>query len=118
MLGFLEISELIIGIFLIISSIILTYKLYLFKRKNPKDELVTAGIYSKIRNPEYLPLLMIFFSFFIVRRNTINFILLICLIITSHISITREELKLNKKYGIKYREYMKEVPWRLIPGLY
>jgi len=111
-------SELVVGFFLSISGIILAVKLYLFKHRNDKDELVTHGIYSKIRNPEYLPLLMIFLSFFIVRRNIINLILSICLIIVSHISIKIEESKLIKKHGNKYRVYMKKVPWRLIPRLY
>ena len=117
-MNFLDVSELVVGISLFISSIILTYRLYLFKRRNDKDELITHGIYSKIRNPEYLPFLMIFFSFFIVRRNTINFILSICAIIVSHISIKKEESKLIKIHENKYREHMKKVPWRLIPRLY
>ncbi len=117
-MDFLEVSELVVGVLLFISSIIFAFRLYLFKRRNDKDELVTHGMYSKIRNPEHLPFLMLFLSFFIVRRNTINLILSICVIIVSHISIKREESKLIKIHGNKYREYMKRVPWRFIPRLY
>lgn len=117
-MDFLEISELVVGISLFISCIILTYKLFLFKLRNDKDELITHGIYSKIRNPEHLPFLMLFFSFFLVRRNTINFILSICVVIVSHTSIKKEESKLIETHGGKYREYLKKVPWRLIPRLY
>lgn len=117
-MDFLEVSELLVGIALFISSIILTYRLYVFKRGSDKGELVTHGIYSKIRNPEHLPFLMFFFSFFLVRRSAINFILSICVVIVSHISIKKEESKSIEIHGDKYRGYMKEVPWRLIPRLY
>ena len=115
---FLTTAEIIVGVALFISSIILTVKCSLFWRRKYKDELISYGIYSRIRNPHYLPVLMIILSFFIVHRDIINLIFLASSSVLIHLSIKKEESQFIKRYGDEYREYMKKVPYRLIPRVY
>ena len=117
MFDLLQISGLIIGVGLITLAIIFSIKLFSFRRKN-KDALITHGMYSHVRYPQYLPILMIFLAFFIIRADAINLILLSSSLIFIHLSIKREEAQLIKHFGKEYEEYMNRVSWKLIPKVY
>ena len=71
-----------------------------------KGELITDGIYSKIRNPMYLGFIIWIIGFPVFMQSA--FTLASSAIWVSHIIYwkTLEERELEKKYG-EYREYSK-----------
>ena len=79
--------------------------------------LVTSGIYSKIRHPGYLGLILIYlgfaFGFGIVWMLIPAFIF----ITLTYLTAMKEEDLLKSKFGNEYEDYMKRVPWRLIPKI-
>jgi protein-S-isoprenylcysteine O-methyltransferase Ste14 len=107
----------IVGGALFVVGILFAIQWYRFWRLN-KDQLITHGMHSHIRHPQYLPALSILSSFYLVRPDTINLFILIIAILTVHITIKKEESQLIARFKDEYREYMKKVPWRLIPRVY
>lgn len=79
--------------------------------------LVTSGIYSKIRHPGYLGLILIYFGF--AFGFGIVWALIPVVIFTTLTCLTaiKEEELLKSKFGNEYEDYMKHVPWRLIPKI-
>jgi protein-S-isoprenylcysteine O-methyltransferase Ste14 len=82
------------------------------------EKLVTEGLYSRIRHPLYLGLILIYFGFAFawgiiwILAPTIIFIALIIL------TAIREEEVMKGKFGREYEEYMRRVPWRFIPRIF
>jgi len=74
------------------------------------DKLISKGIYSLIRHPLYLGMLLIFLGYLLVSASVGSFIHLLCLIIYLPIGIYFEERNLIKKYGEGYKNYAKQVP--------
>jgi protein-S-isoprenylcysteine O-methyltransferase Ste14 len=82
------------------------------------DRLVTAGIYSKIRHPCYLSLILMYFGVAILWG--IAWILIPAAVFTVLTVLTalREERLLLEKFGSEYREYTRRVRWRFIPKVF
>jgi len=82
------------------------------------ERLVTEGLYSKIRHPLYLGLILIYFGFAFawgiiwILAPTVIFIALTIL------TAIREEEAMRGKFGREYEEYMRRVPWRFIPRIF
>ena len=82
------------------------------------ERLVTEGLYSKIRHPLYLGLILIYFGFAFawgiiwILAPTVIFIALTIL------TAIREEEVMRGKFGREYEEYMRRVPWRFIPRIF
>lgn len=82
------------------------------------EKIVTSGIYSKIRHPGYLGLILIYWGFAVswgmiwILIPVIIFSTLTCL------TAIEEEKFLKKKFGKEYEEYMRRVPWRFIPKVF
>ena len=75
----------------------------------PGKVLVTTGIYSKIRNPIYLGIKIIYLGFALYFRSIISIILVIIILVPVHIFRARkEEQELIKKFGERYKEYKKK----------
>jgi protein-S-isoprenylcysteine O-methyltransferase Ste14 len=115
LLGF---AGVLVGIGLFISSIVLSIMWFFFWRKNSRAKLVTDGIHNYIRHPQHLPLFAIFVSFYMAIPTISNLVLLLFSFVFIHLSITRDESQLIRRYGQEYREYMNKVRWRLIPRVY
>lgn len=115
--NYFETLGVIVGGALFVFGLIFAIKWYRFQRKN-KDQLITHGMYSHIRHPQYLPVLSILSSFYLARPDMINLFILIIAIIAVHLSIKKEESQLIARFKDEYREYMKKVQWRLIPRVY
>jgi len=82
------------------------------------EEIVTTGVFSRIRHPMYLSLIIIFFGLVIawgVVWMFLPFLLVLVLIVMTAI---KEEEFLLQRFGHRYEQYMKETPWRLIPGIF
>ena len=80
------------------------------------QELVTEGIYSKVRHPFYLSLLILFGGITIISWNIYGLLFYILLLISIRIRIIKEENELVTKFKEKYENYIKETPM-LIPKL-
>ena len=81
-----------------------------------KGEMVTTGIYSYIRHPQYLGFLMLTFGMNL-EWTTFFTLLLYPVIVVLYYRLARSEEKYSIEiYGDKYKEYMKKVPM-LIPRL-
>lgn len=74
------------------------------------EKLRIQGIYSHVRHPLYLGLLLIFLGYFLVSGTSGGLIHLCCLVAYLPFGIYFEEKNLLKKYGLTYSDYQKNVP--------
>ncbi|MBN3581446.1 isoprenylcysteine carboxylmethyltransferase family protein [Algoriphagus aestuarii] len=74
------------------------------------QKLVTTGLYSKIRHPLYIGLMMIFFGYVLVSAQYTALIHFICLVVYLPFGMYYEEKNLIDQYGEAYRTYQKNVP--------
>jgi protein-S-isoprenylcysteine O-methyltransferase Ste14 len=82
-----------------------------------KPTLVTNGIYSVIRNPSYLGLLVSMLGWALAFRSGVG-VLLVALILPPLVArIRAEERLLRTQFGGEYDAYCART-WRLIPALY
>jgi len=79
------------------------------------EKIVTSGIYSKIRHPGYLGLLLTFFGFAFAWGIVWIFIPVLILSILYYLTAIKEEEYLLRKFGKEYEEYIRQVPRRFIP---
>jgi protein-S-isoprenylcysteine O-methyltransferase Ste14 len=68
-------------------------------------QLVSHGIYSKIRNPIYVFSAMLIFGFLLALQKPIVFVLLTILLPVQIIRARQESRVLEEKFGDEYRHY-------------
>ena len=90
----------------------------IFWEKTYKGQLVTTGYFKYIRHPHYASLLAIGFGLSLFFYSMLALLISIIAIPIMVCSILDEEKELIAVYGDEYRNYMKRVPWRLVPGLF
>jgi len=110
----------IFGTFLWILSAFLGWlPIYMFKKKGgvrkgesfvKTNKLVTTGIYSIIRHPQYLAGMLLGFSFILVSQHWLVLVLAIPFITIFYIAALDEDKSCLKKFGSSYKEYIKKVP--------
>ena len=83
----------------------------------PGHELVTTGIYSRIRNPSYLGLLVASLGWVLAFRSGVGILLVAALVPPLVARMRAEENLLRSHFGRKYDEYCAHTK-RLIPGIY
>ena len=83
----------------------------------PGHELVTGGIYSRIRNPSYLGLLVMSLGWALAFRSVVGVLLTVLLIPPLVARMGAEERLLRTQFGDQYDDYRSRTS-RLIPGLY
>jgi protein-S-isoprenylcysteine O-methyltransferase Ste14 len=110
--------SLIIGLIITIVGIIIYFKWEIFWEKTYKGQLVTEGIFKKIRHPHYTSLLILGFGLAFFFYSILALIIAFVAIPIMIISIYDEEKLLIQQYGNDYKNYMKEVPWRIIPRVF
>ncbi|PMP86529.1 MAG: hypothetical protein C0174_01280 [Thermodesulfobium narugense] len=82
------------------------------------EKVVTGGIYSKIRHPGYLGLILAYFGVAFLFNNMIPIIIAIILSTLYILTALKEEEYLTKRFKKDYGEYMKRVRWRFIPKIF
>lgn len=82
-----------------------------------EHQLVTSGIYSVIRHPSYLGMLVIVFGWGLAFRSAVGLILAALTGIPVIARIKSEEALLLKEFGIEYENYRRNT-FRLLPGIY
>lgn len=83
----------------------------------PGHTLVTTGIYSTIRNPSYLGLLLNSLGWALAFRSWIGVMLVAAILVPLVARINAEERLLRSQFGEEYDAYRARTS-RLIPGLY
>lgn len=82
-----------------------------------RGKLMTWGVYSKIRHPQYTGLFIILFGEGIVHWPTVVSVLAFPIIIAAYTSLAKkEEQQMLDQFGDEYRDYQKRVPM-FIPRL-
>ncbi len=83
-----------------------------------EHELITQGLYRKIRHPAYLGSLLIITALALQFGNLLSFLIVLILAIAVHVYRIRiEEAALMQHFGQKYMTYKKGT-WRLVPWIY
>ena len=83
----------------------------------PGHTLVTTGIYSRIRNPSYLGLLIASLGWVLAFRSGVGVLLVAALVPPLVARMRAEEKLLHSHFGREYDEYCARTR-RLIPGIY
>jgi protein-S-isoprenylcysteine O-methyltransferase Ste14 len=83
----------------------------------PEHTLVTTGIYSRIRNPSYLGLLIATLGWALAFRSGVGVMLTALMIPPLVARMHAEEKLLRAHFGSEYESYIAHT-WRLIPGVY
>ncbi|MDH7516902.1 MAG: isoprenylcysteine carboxylmethyltransferase family protein [Candidatus Thermoplasmatota archaeon] len=107
-----------LGIIIFLLGAFVYFKWELFWHKTYHGQLVTEGIFRYIRHPHYTSLLIIGFGLALFFYSTFALAIAIVAIPIMIWSIIDEEKLLIKQYGEEYKEYMKKVPWRIIPRIF
>ena len=94
------------------------FKWEMFWHKTYKGQLVIDGIFQYLRHPHYTSLVIIGFGLAFFFHSLAALLIAFIAIPIMIISIFDEEKLLVKQYGEEYEEYMKKVPWRMIPFLF
>ena len=94
------------------------FKWEIYWNKTYNGQLITGGIFQHIRHPHYVSLLIVGFGLALFFYSLFALIIAFLAVPIMIWSILDEEKLLLKQYGQKYKDYMKEVPWRLIPKIF
>jgi protein-S-isoprenylcysteine O-methyltransferase Ste14 len=79
-------------------------------------QLATTGIYSKVRHPQYIGFVATMLGFLLMWPTLLTIIMFPVLLYMYYRLAKNEERDMEKEFGQRYREYMKQTP-RFIPHL-
>jgi len=82
------------------------------------QKLVTYGIYSKMRHPIYLSIIVIYVGFSLFFNSWLSLIIAILFSATWFFSAIQEEKGLIEIFGQEYIDYKSKTKWRIIPGIF
>jgi protein-S-isoprenylcysteine O-methyltransferase Ste14 len=83
----------------------------------PGHMLVTSGVYSRIRNPSYLGLLIMSLGWALAFRSGVGVLMTAALMPPLIARMRAEEHLLASEFGAEYEAYRART-WRLLPGIY
>ena len=112
------IPSIITGVILFIIGSYIYFKWEIFWQKTYHGQLVTDGIFKKIRHPHYTSLLIIGFGLAFFFNSMLSLIVAVIAIPIMIISINDEEKRLIKQYGDDYKKFMEKTPWKIIPYIF
>lgn len=110
------ISTLFGGILLLMGGGLCVYW-YIFWNRNYQGKLLTQGPYMYVRHPFYTGFILLAVGLAVLIPLYETRFLAVITLAVMVVFVPREEAELIRKYKSKYREYMDEVKWRLIPGI-
>ena len=108
-------AQVIVGVPFTIVGFVICIRWYLFWRNNYDGSLITHGPFTWVRHPFYSGFLVLTLGLAIWLPAPDTIALLVISIVTIIIYIPREEAELLERHKQEYEEYMKRVPWKLIP---
>ncbi|MDH4211510.1 MAG: isoprenylcysteine carboxylmethyltransferase family protein [candidate division WOR-3 bacterium] len=113
----------IVGIVVFVSAMSFHMKGHAVHKQADQDsekieELVTGGMFSRVRHPMYSSLILIILGMTIASGVVIMILPAVILSLLTILTALKEEEFLIKKFGGEYREYMKRVPYRFIPRIF
>jgi len=82
-----------------------------------RHTLVTTGLYSRIRHPRYLGIILFTFGISFTFRSIISSIISLFVVIVLLWRIREEELFMSREFGPDWQSYL-ERSWRLVPFIY
>ena len=82
------------------------------------EVLVTTGVFSTMRHPMYLSLILMYLGLVIAWGVVWMFLPSLLFSVLTVLTAIKEEKVLLSKFGHQYEEYMEAVPWRLIPKIF
>ena len=88
------------------------------KKSQEIQNIVTTGVFSKIRHPLYLSLIAMNLGIALAFGVMMTFVFALLTIPHWVITASEEETALLKKFPDEYTKYMHEVRWRMIPGIF
>jgi len=112
------ILSIIVGLVIFLLGSIVYFKWEIYWQKTYNGELVTNGIFQYIRHPHYTSLLIVGFGLALFFCSWATLFIATIAVPLMIWSIIDEEKLLIKQYGKSYKDYMKKVPWRIIPKIF
>ncbi|UCH72564.1 MAG: isoprenylcysteine carboxylmethyltransferase family protein [Thermoplasmatales archaeon] len=106
------------GIIIFLLGTFIYFKWEIYWHKTYKGQLITGGIFKYMRHPHYTSLLVIGFGLAFFFYSLFALLVAIIAIPIMISSIIDEEKLLIKQYGEDYKEFMKKVPWRMLPKIF
>ncbi len=106
------------GILIFLFGTFVYFKWEIFWHKTFRGQLVTGGIFRYIRHPHYTSLLIVGYGLAFFFYSVAALLIATIAVPIMIWSIIDEEKLLTRQYGDAYKEYMKQVPWRLIPKIF
>jgi protein-S-isoprenylcysteine O-methyltransferase Ste14 len=113
-----KIFTILLGLIIFLFGATFYFKWEIFWYKNYRGQLITNGIFRYIRHPHYSSLIIIGFGLSLFFYSLFAFFIALLSIPIIIWSVLDEEKYLIDQYGEDYLKFMKETPWRLIPGIY
>jgi len=108
----------LLGIIIFLVGAFVYFQWEVFWHKTYKGQLVTDGIFQYIRHPHYTSLLIIGFGLALFFYSTLALFIAFLAVPIMIWSIIDEEKVMIRQYGAAYTDYMKKVPWRIIPKIF
>jgi len=113
-----KLAIIILGCLIFFLGTFVYFKWEIFWHKTYKGQLVTDGIFQYIRHPHYSSILIVGFGLALFFYSLAALFIALIAIPIMIWSIFDEEKVLIGQYGESYIEYMKKVPWRMIPKVF
>jgi protein-S-isoprenylcysteine O-methyltransferase Ste14 len=98
-----------IGVYLVAKSEAAVFGRTLVGR-NGKPKLITTGVYSWVRHPMYLGILLVFLGFVFATLSLLSLLIWACFFVFFNKMATYEEQDLCKTVAEQYGNYQKKVP--------
>jgi len=113
-----KLATIFLGIIIFLIGAFVYFKWEIFWHQTYKGQLVTGGIFQYIRHPHYTSIIIVGFGLAFFFYSLFALAIAVLAIPIMIWSIIDEEKILIKQYGEPYKEYMKMVPWRMIPKIF
>lgn len=113
-----KLVTILLGVTIFLLGTFVYFKWEIFWHRTYKGQLVTGGIFQYIRHPHYASVLIVGFGLAFFFYSLFALVIAVIAIPIMIWSILDEEQHLTHQYGDDYREYMKTVPWRIIPRVF